>query len=355
LPEEVRETPLDEIARRLGAGLYASIPDFTDSSMPDANVHRALGLLSSETIPYDVVLRDVEYRVQRDERHMNVEYLTPYGPITTATVFTDEMLEAGASVSWVTKQAICGPQDFEAAGWIFSRAEVVARPERFLALKERVGSQGEAVAYTLGTACPLHLILKELMTVETFFYALNDYPAKIARLCEHIEPVFQAVRRIGLELPAEVVFLGANYDDSITYPSFFRQHFLPPLRIYAQQVHARGGYLMTHTDGENRRLLSAYLECEFDIADSVCPAPMTRCSLDELYEAFRDRITIWGGIPSILLCRQSATWEEFKDYVDRVVKRYRGKSRLILGVSDMVTADCEWDRLRYIGERVNAN
>ena len=73
-----------------------------------------------------------------------------------------------------------------------------------------------------------------------------------------------------------------------------------------------------------------------------------------MYEAFRDRITIWGGIPSILLCRQSATWEEFKDYIDRAVERYRGKSRLILGVSDMVTADSEWDRLRYIGERVNA-
>lgn len=81
---------------------------------------------------------------------------------------------------------------------------------------------------------------------------------------------------------------------------------------------------------------------------------MTRCSLDQLYDAFQGRITIWGGIPSILLCRQSAGWEEFKRYIDGIVERYRGRSRLILGVSDMVTADAEWDRLCYIGDKVNA-
>jgi len=351
LPPELRGLTLEEIIRRLGVGHYASVPDFTDLPDEDAGANRALGLLASSSLPYDIVLHNVERQVHRHDHETHVEYSTPAGSIRTSTVFTEEMLAAGASVAWVTRNAIQSPADFEVVGYIFSHIEVRPRPGRYLALKHRVGDDGVAVAYTLGTACPLHLVMKELMTVESFFYAMNDYPERISRLCEQIEPLFESIKQIAVDLPAEVVLLGGNYDDAITYPAFFRRHFLPPLREYAERLHARGKYLMTHTDGENRRLLGAYLDTGFDIADSVCPFPMTRCRLEELYEAFAGRITIWGGIPSILLCRDSASWDEFRAFIDDAVSRYH-PGHLVLGVSDMVTADAQWDRLRYIGDRV---
>ena len=111
-------------------------------------------------------------------------------------------------------------------------------------------------------------------------------------------------------------------------------------------------YLMTHTDGENRRLIPLYLRAGFDIADSVCPAPMTRVTLDELLAAFADRITIWGGIPSVLLCPDSAGESEFRSWIDRIVGQYGHTTRFVLGVSDMVTADASWDRMLYITEKV---
>ncbi len=109
---------------------------------------------------------------------------------------------------------------------------------------------------------------------------------------------------------------------------------------------------MTHTDGENRRLLPLYLEAGFDIADSVCPYPMTQCRLEDIYAAFAGRITIWGGIPSTLLCPDSTSDAEFRRTIDSLVARYSGQSRLILGVSDMVTADADWERLGYITGKV---
>src|SRR5256885_15203654 len=75
--------------------------------------------------------------------------------------------------------------------------------------------------------------------------------------------------------------------------SLFRKHILPPLRDYVGVLHRKGKYLMTHTDGENRLLLPLYQEAGFDIADSLCPYPMTRSSLEEIRAAFADRITIW--------------------------------------------------------------
>ena len=79
-------------------------------------------------------------------------------------------------------------------------------------------------------------------------------------------------------------------------------------------------------------------EAGFDIADSVCAYPMTRCRLEvEIRRTFGDCITIWGGIPSILLCPDETSSDELKRFIDDLIERYGHQSPFVLGVSDMVT------------------
>ena len=352
LPPELRSLSLMELSDHLGVGCYSTIPDFTDLPEEDAMIDRALGIFHLPVIPYRVTLEDVDRRVLRRGPETVVEYHTPVGSIRTSCVFTEEMLDGGVSISWVTHHAINEPRDFDVVGHIFSHLKVEPNLPGYMAHREKLGERGLAVGYLQGTACPMQHIMKELMTLEQFFYALNDYPEKVQHLAEQIQPYFEQMRRIGLTLPAEVVFLGANYDDSITYPAFFAKHFLPPLREYAGQLHAQGKYLMTHTDGENQKLFPLYLEAGFDVADSVCPYPMTRCTVEQIRAAFQDRITLWGGIPSTLLCATSTPEDEFRRTIDGLVDRYGKQSHFILGVSDMVTSDCEFDRLQYITDAV---
>jgi len=354
LPAELRSLTLTEIADRLGVGCYASVPDFTQSVNDDAMVDRGLGLFHLPVFPYHVALQDVKRRVIRRDGETVVEYHTPVGSISTRAVFTEEMLDAGTSMSWVVDHAIREPRDFEVIGYIFSHLRVEPCWEGYLARCEEVGEQGITVGYLLGTACPIQHIMKELMPLDQFFYALHDYPEKVERLAEQMEPFYQQLKEIGAHSPAEVILLGGNYDDSITYPPFFEKYLLAPLHDYAQVLHRQGKYLMTHTDGENRQLLALYLRAGFDIADSVCPYPMTRCRLEEIRAAFADRITIWGGIPSTLLCSGSTAEDDFRRSIGELTEHYRGESHFILGVSDMVTADADWDRLQYITEKVAA-
>lgn len=126
------------------------------------------------------------------------------------------------------------------------------------------------------------------------------------------------------------------------------------LKQYAERLHARGKYLLTHTDGENRRLIPLFLEAGFDVADSICPYPMTRIPLEQIYAAFADRITICGGIPATQLCPGSTDEVSFRRYVDELVKRYGHAKRIILGVSDMVTADADISRLKYLNDKILA-
>jgi hypothetical protein len=75
---------------------------------------------------------------------------------------------------------------------------------------------------------------------------------------------------------------------------------------------------------------------------------MTSCTLEEVQRAFAGRIAIWGGIASIMLCPDIVPEAEFRPSIDALFERNHTSSRLILGVSDMVTADADLDRLHYI-------
>jgi len=352
MPAGLLGLSLREVTERLGVGHYASVPDFTEREEETDMADHGLGIFNHPVLPYRVVLEGVERRVTRRGQETIAEYHTPVGFLRTAEIFTEEMLDGGASIPWTSEHAIRQPADFDTAAYIFSRLRVEPRAGAWERRCRAVGDRGVAVAYVIGTACPIHHIMKELMPVEQFFLAQHDFPEKIDLLAEAMQPYYAAMQRVAAETGAEILLLGGNYDDSITHPRWFETHIFPALRDYAETLHSKGKYLMTHTDGENRRLIPLYLRAGFDIADSLCPAPMTRMTLEEIRAAFEDRITIWGGIPSVLLCPDSVGESQFRLWIDRLVERYGHASRFVLGVSDMVTADASWDRLMYVTEKV---
>ncbi len=352
MPAHLRGLSLNQVIERLGVGYYAVVPDCTDKGHELDMIDRALGIYNLPVLPYKATLQNVERRILKRGKENVVEYHTPVGSIRLADLMTEEMLDGGASISYIMEHALQKPQDWEVVGYIFDNVKVEPQLEGYRAKRAEAGDRGIVIAYTSGTACPMHHIMKDLMPVEQFYFALHDHPAWVERLAKRIQPFFDQIQQCAAASPAEVVLLGGNYDDAITYPPFFAQHILPPLRDYAQLLHSRGKYLMTHTDGENRRLLPLYLETGFDVADSVCPYPMTSCRLDELLEAFAGRIIIWGGIPSVLLCADSASDADFRRFIDELIERHGRRTRFILGVSDMVTAEAEWDRLQYISAKV---
>ncbi|MCX6622222.1 MAG: hypothetical protein NTY38_14365, partial [Acidobacteria bacterium] len=309
------------LAGRLGVGHYAIVPDFTESPELE-RADRALGILRHPHLPFTTTMNDVERRVLRSGQETVVEYRTPVGTIRTAALFTDEMLDGGASDPHVSEYAIQKPEDFAVVGHIFSHLQIEPDFDGLRASIERAGERGLVVAYASSQAGPVHHIMAELMRVEDFFYALNDCPEQVERLVEQMEPYYARIEACAATCPAEVVLYGANYDDSITHAAFFRRHILPRLRSFGDRLHANGKYLLTHTDGENRRLLPLYLEAGFDVADSVCPFPMTRCTLDELHRTFAGHITIVGGIPSVLLCPDSVGEADFRSTIDQLVSRY---------------------------------
>jgi hypothetical protein len=198
------------------------------------------------------------------------------------------------------------------------------------------------------------MVLHDLMELDSFIYLYHDDLGALHQLAARMEPFYEALLSTLLESEAEIFLWGANYDQSVTWPTFFRDEIAPWLRRVTERAHAAGKLVLTHADGENHALLPDLQACGLDVAESVCAAPMVRDSLAELRAGFGPDVTIWGGVPSVALLESAMDDAAYGVFLDGLFAELGTGERLILGVSDNVPPDAKLSRLDDITDRVNA-
>jgi len=354
LPRGFGNAGLMELTDAFGMGFHAIVPDFRDVRGPEDDQDRGLGVYNLRTMPYRTVFHNVRRSRRVEGDQTLVDYETPHGTVSTVTVYDDAMRRAGVSITHLSRHAVQEVADLRAVGYLFENAEAVAEYDGYAAFARGVGERGLAAAFVSLAASPVHLLQRELMPLDQFFFAMHDAPDAMAEAAEKIGVYWRRVMAVVAGCPAEVVFAGANYDAAVTHPPFFDRHIRPWLREWADLLHGRGKRLLTHTDGENTGLLGHYLASGIDIADSICPKPMTRLSLREVREVFDGRITIMGGVPSVALLEASMPDREFDRFLDAFFDDLGEADHLILGVSDTTPPGAKWERLLEIGRRVEA-
>jgi hypothetical protein len=258
------------------------------------------------------------------------------------------MRQDGVTISHVTEYAIKSLQDFEAVGYLFEHAEIKPHYENYATMADMIGNRGIIVAFCNPGGSPRHFIQKELMPFDLFIYESFDHPEEMQILTERIGRLFEKQVQVCLESPAEVVMIGSNYDSTIQSPPFFKEHITPSLIKYGEILHQKGKFLLTHTDGENKGLLNLYMESNFDVADSICPFPMTRLTLKEIRAALKEKITIWGGIPSIAFLENTMSDYEFEKYLDEALESIDDGTRCIISIADTTPPDAKFDRIQKL-------
>lgn len=354
LPEAYQHATLTDLVDDLGFGLHAVVPNFRDLRGPADDVDRALGIYTLHAMPYRTVLENVDRTVRVEGDRTFVEYTTPAGTIRTVVLYDDSMRKAGITVTHVEQYAFKDVRDYAALYYLFENMRVEPNYDGYRAFADQVGDRGLAVAFVSLAGSPMHLIQRELMPLDTFFFEMHDRPGKLAELERQIAGYWQRVLDVAVACPAEVVFVGANYDASVTYPPFFEKHIQPWLTKYADALHQKDKFLLTHTDGENTGLLTHYLESRIDIADSICPKPMTKLTLQDVRDVFAGGITIMGGIPSVTLLKSSMSDNVFERFLDEFFGMIGRGDHLILGISDTTPPAAEFDRLVKINQRIQA-
>jgi hypothetical protein len=348
-----RDATLDEIADDLGGGHHKIVPEFLKVRTPEDNLDRGLGVYRLWGMAYRPELAGVDREVKREGDFTFVTYHTPVGSVSCKILYSDEMKRAGASITWIAEPVIKEAKDYRTVGYIFQNLRIHPDYGNYLEYQKQVGDKGFAAAFANLSASPMHHIMKEFHDPTKFYLEMYDHPKEMEGLCADLEPYFDQIFRVLADSPAEVVFSGANYDEMITYPPFFKKYIMPYLHKLADLLHPRGKLLLCHCDGENQGLMDLIAESGMDIAEAVCPRPMTRVTVSEVKKAFRGKVTIFGGVPSVALLEESMPDGQFEAFMKNLFREIAPGDRFILGVSDTTPPDAKFERLLRITEMVN--
>ena len=353
LPAQHKGRTQDEISRAQGWALHKIVPEFLQVDKPEDTLHRALGLYHLKEMVFDCKFSpSIDIEVRRQGDYTTVIYHTPIGSVSTKTMYSDEMRRAGASITWIEEHVIKRPEDYKVVGYLFENLELVPSYERFRAWQKYVGEDG-VPGTMIGLACsPMHHIQKEFLDATDFYFHYNDCQKEMRALAESVAHFFDQGLKIIADSPAELVLWGANVDDMITYPAYFEQEITPWIRKAAQTLGAKGKVALVHCDGENHGLMDLIRDSGMHAAEAICPYPMTKVKIEEYYQRWSEKLTIFGGIPSNMVLAESVTDEEFEAYLDHLFKVIAPGKRFVLGIADTTPPNAVFERLIRIGERV---
>ena len=348
LPKKYRNCSLKEITQDIGIGYHSVVPDFRDFIEGKSQGLLALGIYDLKTNPYRIDTDSIDIKVSRVGGLTKTVIGTPYGKIHTEYLYDERMKRAGASIGHTVEHPIKGPKDFRALGYIFKNIGIGQNYSDFLKFQNFVGEDGVAVGFSMLAASPMHHIMKELMQFENFVYLFNDDLAGMEKLAEEINIFYKKNLEIVMDSTAEVIFLGANYDSFLTWPPFFKKYISPYLKKWSRAAHRNNKFLLTHADGENRGLLDEYVRSGIDVADSICPEPMTSLALKQIRDVFGHKITIWGGIPSVCVLERAMDEYSFEKYMDKTLREVGDGQNIILSFADTTPPGAKFERIQKV-------
>jgi len=173
---------------------------------------------------------------------------------------------------------------------------------------------------------------------------------------EHLMATMEEIERESLwpiiaHSPARLILHGVHFDSSITPPSFFSRYITPYYQDFSELLHEHDKTLAMHADNDSRLILEHIEAAGFDMAETFTTAPQVTCTLEEARQAWKDRVIIWGAVPSVIL-EPAYSEEAFETYMRQLFRTIAPGDAFILGVSDNIMPAALVDRLKRIAEMV---
>ena len=88
--------------------------------------------------------------------------------------------------------------------------------------------------------------------------------------------------------------------------------------------------------------------CGLDVVEAVVTRPMADLTIEEALEMLQSKVVLQGGIPSIMVCREGGSFEDFTSYIDKEIKPLKGRQGFILGMGDNVPPNADFSRVEAV-------
>jgi uroporphyrinogen-III decarboxylase len=75
-------------------------------------------------------------------------------------------------------------------------------------------------------------------------------------------------------------------------------------------------------------------------------------SITQALEKLNGKVVMQGGIPAVMVCKEGGSMEDFKKYIDEVILPLKGTRGFILGMSDNVPPNADFERIEIISKLI---
>ena len=138
----------------------------------------------------------------------------------------------------------------------------------------------------------------------------------------------------------------------ITYAPFFKKEISPWVQKACGVLHDKGKLVYSHCDGENLGLMKLIRDSGIDLAEAVCPHPMTKVPIEDYYREWSGHMAIMGGVPSNVMLPDSTSDAEFEAYVSHLLKAIAPGTGFVVGIADTTPPAAPIERIRRLDERI---
>ena len=195
---------------------------------------------------------------------------------------------------------------------------------------------------------PLMWLIVGIMGFQRTVLTLWKHPTEMENLLNLLELEFHKQLEAYRGKPVTELCFGDNMHQDLCPPPYFRKYMIPFFQRVIPTIHEMGMYATSHWDGFIKQLLPLVKETGLDGLECVTPLPQGDVTLEEMKEGM-GQMFLRDGIPAILFCPWIDT-KTLENHVRRLIEMFYPK--LILGISDLLPANGDVERVRLVREIV---
>ncbi len=324
-------------------------PEFAGMRLGEVQKALGLGKTARTSHVYTTRTRGVEVHERRDGLTTRFDYVTPVGTVSKLVMRTPELDELGIYPLEV-EHFIKTEKDIETVMYIVENTEYFPAYEQFIDYDESVGDAGLPMV-AIGDI-PFHQYLEVYTGYEKGYLDLFDYPNKVERLLETMHQSYrEKMWPLAAKSPGTLFLHGAHFATETTPANYFEQYMLPYMQEFADYMHGYGKKVAHHADNDTSDIIDLLKQSRYDMHECFVTAPMVPITLAEARKALGDDITIFGGVPSVIL-EPTVSDEQFDEYMDDIFRAVAPGDRFILGIADNMMPTSMMSRVKRIGELV---
>jgi hypothetical protein len=144
--------------------------------------------------------------------------------------------------------------------------------------------------------------------------------------------------------PVVELNFGDNMHHDLCPPPFFKEYVIPFYQRVMTSVHSQGMVASSHFDGYLKQILPLVQDTCLDGLECVTPVPQGDVTLAEMKEGMGDMF-LRDGIPAVYMCPWTPI-KTLRSHVQELMEMFY--PRLILGISDLIPANGDVERIRIV-------